>query len=70
MEYLVVIERAGKGFSAYIPDVPGCVATGKTPEKVRARLAEALEMHLAGLLEDGLPKPSPAARADYISISH
>ncbi len=49
MEYLVVIERAGKGFSAYIPDVPGCVATGTTPEKVRARLAEALEMHLAGL---------------------
>lgn len=68
MEYLVVIERAGKGFSAYIPDVPGCVATGTTPEKVRARLAEALEMHLAGLSEDGLPKPSPAARADYISL--
>jgi len=45
------------------------VATGTTPEKVRARLAEALEMHLAGLSEDGLPKPSPAARADYISVS-
>lgn len=69
MEYLVVIEKAGNGYSAYIPDVPGCVATGKTPEKVRARLAEALKMHLAGLAEDGLPKPSPLARADYISVS-
>ena len=69
MEYLVVIEKAGKGFSAYIPDVPGCVATGATPEKARARLAVALEMHLAGLAEDGLPEPPPEARADYISVS-
>lgn len=68
MEYLVVIERAGKGYSAYIPDVPGCVATGTTPEQVRVRLAEALEMHLAGLSEDGLPKPPPAACADYVSV--
>jgi predicted RNase H-like HicB family nuclease len=69
MEYLVVIEKAGKGFSAYIPDIPGCVATGATPEKARARLAVALEMHLAGLAEDGLPEPPPGARADYISVS-
>lgn len=47
MEYLVGIEKAGRGYSAYIPDVPGCVATGTTPEKVRARLAEALQMRLA-----------------------
>ncbi|MCR4426620.1 MAG: type II toxin-antitoxin system HicB family antitoxin [Firmicutes bacterium] len=69
MEYLVVIEKAENGYSAYVPDVPGCVAAGNTPAKARARLAEALEMHLAGLAEDGLPKPSPAARADYSSVS-
>lgn len=69
MEYLAVIGRTHTGYSAYVPDVPGCVATGATPEQVRARIAEALNAHLAGLSEDGLPKPRPAAFADYISVS-
>ncbi|MBC7106543.1 MAG: type II toxin-antitoxin system HicB family antitoxin [Firmicutes bacterium] len=65
--YLVVIERANGNYSAYVPDVPGCVATGRTPEETYHRIAEALAMHLKGLEEDGLPIPMPQARAEYVS---
>lgn len=68
MKYLVVIEKAGKNYSAYIPDVPGCVATGKTPEAVKRAIQEALEFHLEGLAEDGQKAPNPEAQGEYIAV--
>lgn len=64
----MVIERADGNYSAYSPDLPGCVATGRTREEVRRNMAEAIAMHLRGLAEDGLPVPEPAAEADYVSV--
>lgn len=64
--YLVIIEKADGNYSAYLPDVPGCVATGKTREEAKKAIGIALVMHLNGLLEDGLPIPEPAAEADYV----
>ena len=63
----IAIERAKNNYSAYIPDVPGCVATGKTPDEAREEIMKALKMHLAGLKEDGLPIPEPQAQADYVA---
>ena len=68
MGYLVVIEKAGNNWSGYLPDVPGCVATGATPEEVRERLREALAIHLEGLREDGLPVPEPLAQSEYLKL--
>jgi predicted RNase H-like HicB family nuclease len=65
--YLVIIEKANGNYSAYIPDVPGCVATGRTVEEAKANIAEALKMHLEGLAEDGLPVPEPKAESDYVT---
>ncbi|MCG2790537.1 MAG: type II toxin-antitoxin system HicB family antitoxin [Actinomycetia bacterium] len=59
MKYLVIIEKANDNYSAYLPDVPGCIATGKTIEKTKKNITEALFMHLQGLAEDGLPSPKP-----------
>jgi len=66
--YLVVIERANGNYSAYAPDLPGCVATGKTIEEVKARMREAIKMHIEGLREDGLPVPSPRVSAEYVTV--
>ncbi|MEW5919848.1 MAG: type II toxin-antitoxin system HicB family antitoxin [Bacillota bacterium] len=66
MKYLVVIEKAGGNYSAYLPDIPGCVATGKTKEEARQKIVEALVLHLEGLVEDGLPVPEPSSEADYV----
>lgn len=66
MKYLVVIEKTNDNFSAYLPDIPGCIATGKTKEDARQNILEALAMHLEGLKEDGLPVPEPASEADYV----
>jgi predicted RNase H-like HicB family nuclease len=66
MRYAVVIERAGDNFSAYVPDLPGCVATGETIEAVEGELRLAIRFHLDGLTEDGLPLPPPSAVADYV----
>lgn len=65
-EYLVVIEQADGNLSAYSLDLPGCVATGRSPEEVRQRMAEAIRFHLDGLREDGLPMPEARSRAEYI----
>ena len=59
--YAVVIERAGKNFSAYVPDLPGCVATGKTVAQVEKEISEAIAFHIEGLRDDGLPVPEPVA---------
>ncbi|MBC7347113.1 MAG: type II toxin-antitoxin system HicB family antitoxin [Clostridia bacterium] len=69
MRYLVVIEKAEGNYSAYSPDIPGCVATGRTPEEARQRMQEAIEMHINGLLEDGLPVPEPGAVAEYVQVA-
>jgi len=64
--YGVVIERAAANFAAYVPDLPGCVATGQTEEQVRQRIREAIRMHLDGMAEDGLPIPEPSSRVEYV----
>ena len=66
--FLVVVERAGRNFSAYLPDVPGCIATGATPEETTARMRAAIEMHVQGLQEDRLPVPEPSAIAEYVEV--
>ncbi len=69
MKYLVVIERMENNYSAYLPDIPGCVATGKTIQEVRKMMKEALELHLKGLKEDGLSIPPPTSEADFVSTN-
>ena len=69
MKYLIIIEKANKNYSAYLPDVPGCIATGKTIEETKKNMKEALDMHLEGLAEDGLTFPRPKAKADYVAAS-
>ena len=68
MRYSVVIEKGERNYSAYLPDVPGCIATGRTPDATLKSLTKALEMHLAGLREDGLPIPEPSKEVDYITL--
>lgn len=69
MRYAIVIEKADSNYSAYVPDLPGCVATGATIEEVEARIREAIAFHLEGLREDGLPIPAPASRVEYVDIA-
>ncbi len=66
MRYAVVIENAGKNFSAYVPDLPGCVATAKTVPAVERQIREAIRFHIDGLLADGLPVPEPRSLAEYV----
>jgi predicted RNase H-like HicB family nuclease len=66
MRYAIVIERAEGNHSAYVPDLPGCIATGATVEEVEAEMSEAIRLHVDGLREDGLPVPEPSAIADYV----
>jgi predicted RNase H-like HicB family nuclease len=69
MRYAIVIEKAGSNYSAYVPDLPGCVATGATIEEVEAQIREAIAFHVEGLREDGLPVPAPASRVEYVDIA-
>jgi predicted RNase H-like HicB family nuclease len=66
--FLIVIEKADGNYSAYSPDLPGCVATGKTRDRVALNMHEAIEMHVRGLLEDKLPVPQSHSFAEYIAI--
>lgn len=66
MRYAVVIEKAGENYSAYVPDLPGCIATGDTVSEVEAEISEAIRMHVDGLREDGLAVPEASAIAEYI----
>ncbi len=65
----MIIERGERNYSAYLPDLPGCVATGKTLEEVRQRMRQAVDMHLRGLREDGLPIPEPSSMAEYVEAA-
>jgi predicted RNase H-like HicB family nuclease len=67
--FLIVVEKASGNFSAYSPDLPGCVATGATPEETQARMREAIDMHIRGLREDHLPIPEPSATATYVEVT-
>jgi predicted RNase H-like HicB family nuclease len=66
--YLIVIEKAGVNFSAYSPDVPGCVSTGSTVEETKRNMEEAIEFHLEGMRQDGLPVPMPSSVAEYVEV--
>ncbi len=68
MRFAVIIEKAESNYSAYVPDLPGCVATGETPEAVRNQMREAIAFHIDGLQEDGSPVPEPTTRAEYIDL--
>ena len=66
MRYAIVIETANTNYSGYVPDLPGCVTTGATPDEVARELREAIRFHIEGLIEDGLPVPPPTAVAQYV----
>lgn len=67
--YLVVIEQTTTGFSAYSPDVPGCVSTGRTREEAEIAIRDAIEFHLEGLRQEGAPIPRPSASATYVDVA-
>ncbi|TAL37036.1 MAG: type II toxin-antitoxin system HicB family antitoxin [Spirochaetes bacterium] len=67
-KFLIVIEKARNNYSAYSPDLPGCVATGKTVKEVEKNMYEAIEFHLEGMREDKIPIPRPTALAEYVLI--
>ena len=69
MRYAIVIEKTAKNYSAYAPDVPGCVATGRTVAQTLQAMREALEFHFEGLIEDGLPVPDPVTVVDAVDVS-
>ena len=66
MRYAVVIEKADGNYSAYVPDLPGCVATGDTVASVEREIRDAIRFHIEGLKEDGLPVPAPTSLAEYV----
>ena len=69
LQYLMIIEKGKNNYSAYLPDLPGCVATGKTVVEVKENLTIALKMHLDGLKEDGEAIPEPLAQYDFVAIA-
>ena len=68
MQYLVVIERGPSSFGAYVPDLPGCVAVGETRAEVAELIHEAIEFHLEGMKEDGLPIPEPHSTGELVQV--
>ena len=66
--FLVIIEKSGNNYSAYSPDLPGCIATGLTIEETERNIHEAIEMHVQGLIEDNLPIPESNSLAEYIAV--
>jgi predicted RNase H-like HicB family nuclease len=64
-----VIENANDNFSAYVPDLPGCVATGSTVEETERAIREAIRFHIDGLREDGVAVPKPTSRVDYVEVA-
>ncbi len=68
--FLVVIEKANSNYSAYSPDLPGCIATGATREEAERNMHEAVELHVKGLLEDNLPIPESTSFAEYVAVTN
>jgi predicted RNase H-like HicB family nuclease len=69
MKYLVVVESGPGSFGAYVPDLPGCVAVGSAREEVTLLIQEAIEFHIEGMKEDGLPIPSPSSTPELVEIA-
>ena len=69
MKYAVVIEKAGENLSAYVPDLPGCIATGDTTSEVEQQIREAISFHLDGLREDGIEMPEPSCAVGYVELA-
>ena len=69
MRYAIVIEKSDNGYGAWVPDLPGCIATGKTADVVEKRIQSAIEMHLAGMREDGDPIPPPTVQVFYVDVA-
>lgn len=67
-EAQIMIEKANGNYSAYSPDLPGCIATGTNPEETEMNMQEAIQLHIQGLIEDGLPIPEPQSIAGYAMI--
>jgi predicted RNase H-like HicB family nuclease len=68
MKYAVIFEKSRTGYGAYVPDLPGCVAVGKTLKETQRLIREAIELHLQGMREDGDPIPNPTSIADYVTV--
>jgi len=69
MRYAVVIEKAEGNYSAYVPDLPGCIATGATVDEVEREIREAIAFHIEGLREDGLAVPEPTSQVEYVELA-
>lgn len=69
MRYAIVIEKSENNYGAWVPDLPGCVATGKSVEVVEKRIREAIELHLSGMREDGDPIPRPTVLVNYVDVA-
>jgi predicted RNase H-like HicB family nuclease len=68
MRYAIVIEKASENYAAYVPDLPGCIATGATVAETESLIREAIEFHLEGLKEDGLSIPPPSSQVEYVDV--
>jgi predicted RNase H-like HicB family nuclease len=69
MRYAIVIEKAETNYSAYVPDLPGCITTGTTPTEADERIRGAIEFHLEGLREDGIAPPIPQSLVEYVEVA-
>lgn len=69
MRYAIVVEKAENNYSAYVPDLPGCVATGFTLEETEREIREAIGLHIEGLIEDGLAIPQPSSIVEYLEVA-
>lgn len=69
MRYAVVIEKAAGNYSAYVPDLPGCIATGQTLSEVESEISEAIAFHIEGMVEDGLQVPLPLSQVEYVEVA-
>lgn len=68
MRYVVIVKQGENGFGAYVPDLPGCVAVGETREEALRLIGEAVELHLEGLRDEGLPIPEPSSSSEYVDV--
>jgi predicted RNase H-like HicB family nuclease len=69
MRYAVVIEKGAKGFGAYVPDLPGCIAAAKTRDEVVKLIQDAMEFHIDGLKQDGEPVPKPTSSVEFVEVA-
>lgn len=68
-KFLIIVEKTQTGYSSYSPDLPGCVATGKTREEVELNMKEAIQFHIEGLKEEGYPIPEPSSESRYLEVT-